>query len=475
KKKDGEVVHVSITVRTIFAKDGTPIGTEGIMRNINERKRVEERIVQMNAELEQRVIERTAEIEQTNQYLSALLDTSIILNKNLDLEDLLDRILLQARKIIPCRAINLMLIEGEYAYIARRQGYKGLEEIERNLVNFKFPLEWPTFNQMLKTGESIYIRDTFTEPGWQKVPNSEWVRAYIGTPLSVGKNIIGFLNFSHDQPDFFTEKDTQLLKAFANHASIAIQNSRLLGEITASLAKEKNLRDRLVQADKLAALGKMVAVIAHEINNPIQTVKNSFYLLENEIPSDSMGREYLKIASAEANRISNLVLQLREAYRPRSKRFEPVNIPDLIREVHVLLTPQLKKSQVVYMQNDATQPYVVRGIRDNLKQVFINLSMNAVEALSAHEGGIIKVDYVIPDDKTVGVVVNNNGPLISPDALSSIFDPFFTTKESGSGLGLSIAFDIVKQHAGEITVDNDPDRGVTFTVWLPLADKNQSE
>lgn len=127
------------------------------------------------------------------------------------------------------------------------------------------------------------------------------------------------------------------------------------------------------------------------------------------------------------------------------------------------------------MQNDATQPYVVRGIRDNLKQVFINLSMNAVEALSAHEGGIIKVDYVIPDDKTVGVVVNNNGPLISPDALSSIFDPFFTTKESGSGLGLSIAFDIVKQHAGEITVDNDPDRGVTFTVWLPLADKNQSE
>lgn len=475
KTKEGEVVYISITVRTIFDKDGTPIGTEGIMRNIHRRKQVEDRILRMNSELEERVIERTAEIKQTNQYLSALLDTAIILNKNLNLEDLLDRVLLQAQNIIHCRAANLMLIEGDYAYIARRQGYKGLEEIERNLMNFKFHLGWPTFEKMLKTRKGIYISDTFSEPSWQKIPSSEWVRAYIGIPLFVGENNIGFLNFSHDYPNFFSEKDIQLLEAFANHVSIAIENSRLLEEIKASLAKEKDLRDRLVQSDKLAALGKMVAVIAHEINNPIQTVKNSFYLLEDVVPKDSMGKEYLKIASAEANRISNLVQQLREAYRPRLKHFELVNIPDLLREVHALVKPQLNKSQVVCFQNDAPQQCIVRGIRDNLKQVFINLSMNAIEAMSVNKGGVIQVDYVIREDKTLGIMMGNNGPLIPVDALSSIFDPFFTTKDSGGGLGLSIAFDIVKQHMGEITVENDPEKGVIFTVWLPLVNKDQSE
>lgn len=475
KKKDGEVVYVSITVRTIFDKNGTPAGTEGIMRNIHRRKQVEERILRMNLELEERVIERTAEIEQTNQYLSALLDTAIILNKNLNLEDLLDRVLLQAKSIIHCRAANLMLIEGDHAYIARRQGYKELEEIERNLMSFKLHLEWPTFEKMLKTRKGIYIRDTLTEPSWQKISSSEWVRAYIGIPLFAGETNIGFLNFSHDHPDFFSEKDILLLEAFANHVSIAIENSRLLEEIKTSFAKEKDLRDRLVQSDKLAALGKMVAVIAHEINNPIQTVKNSFYLLKDLVPQDGMGREYLNIASAEANRISNLVLQLREAYRPRLKHFEPVNIPDLLREVHALVMPQLNKNQVVCFQNDVPQQYIVKGIRDNLKQVFINLSMNAIEAMSVNKGGVIQVDFVIRDNKTLGIMMNNTGPLIPTDALSSIFDPFFTTKESGGGLGLSIAFDIVKQHKGEITVENNPDKGVIFTVWLPLANNDQSE
>lgn len=476
KRKDGSQIYVSLTGRTIFNENGQPVGTEGVMRNITERKLVEERIVQANIELENRVLERTAEIQTSNKYLSALLETSITLNKNLDLDELLDHILTRAHAIIACRAVNIMLVDGDQAYIARRLGYMGLENLERNLMNYRYPLSWPTFNQMTSTRAGISLGDTIIDPNWQNIASSEWVRSYIGLPLLVRDTVIGFLNFSHDQPDFFSQKDFNLLTAFANHASVAIQNARLLDEVKRSLEKEKDLRDKLVHADKLVALGKMVAVIAHEINNPIQTVKNTFYLLEDQVAPDSPASEYLKIASLEATRISDLVTQLREAYRPRSKKFTLVNTTHVLKEVHMLLAPQMKKNQVECSLNEADRPCMVLAIQDNLKQVFINLCMNALEAMSAEKTGKIDIHYNFDlKQNMVGIEIHNTGPLIPQEDLDHLFEPFFTTKGLGSGLGLSICFDIIKQHSGEITVRNIPETGVTFTVWLPLAMEQDQE
>jgi two-component system NtrC family sensor kinase len=216
----------------------------------------------------------------------------------------------------------------------------------------------------------------------------------------------------------------------------------------------------------------MVSVIAHEINNPIQTVKNTFYLLEDQILPGGRAAEYLKMASTEANRISDLVAQLRGTYASGSKALVRVNVLELLGEVHDLLAPQLKKNQVEWCQpdGDGLQPYTVLAVRNNLKQVFINLCLNALEAMEADQGGKITVSLCAsPDAQHVGVDFNNTGPLISEEAMPLIFDPFFTTKRNGTGLGLSISYDIIRQHRGEILVESTPERGVTFTVWLPLA------
>ena len=210
-----------------------------------------------------------------------------------------------------------MFVEGEHARIVRRIGYKGLEEIEQNLLNFRFPLSWPTFQQMHTTGQSIHISDTALETRWQTIQGSEWVRSSIGVPLVISDETIGFLNASHSEPNFFDQKHLLILESLAHHAAIAIQNARLLDELKKALEKEQGMRDQLVHADKLAALGKMVSVIAHEINNPIQTVKNTFYLLEDQILPGSPAVEYLKMASTEANRIADLVAQLRGTYAIR--------------------------------------------------------------------------------------------------------------------------------------------------------------
>jgi PAS domain S-box-containing protein len=470
KRNDGSTRFASITSHIVFDENGQGVATEGVLRDISERKQAEERIKQMNAELERRVSERTSQLQESNTYLTTLIETSIALNESLDLNEILDRILVQAHKLIPARTLNVMFVEGEQAFIVRRIGYEGLEKIEQDLLDFRFPISWPTFHQMYTTHKSIFISDTASEPGWQNIRSSDWVRSYIGVPLVLSDETIGFLNASHSEPNFFAEKHLSILESLAHHASVAIQNARLLDELKKALEKEQGMRNQLVHADKLAALGKMVTVIAHEINNPIQTVKNTFYLLEDQIIPGSPAIEYLKMASTEADRISDLVAQLRGTYASGSKAIVRVNVLALLVEVHDLLAPQLKKQQVEWCRVDGLRPYTVFAVRNNLKQVFINLCLNAMEAMEADQEGKITVSLrASQDGQRVGVGFHNTGPLITEEALPLIFDPFFTTKRSGTGLGLSISYDIIRQHQGEILVESAPGKGVTFTVWLPLA------
>lgn len=470
KRKDGSTIFASITAHIIFDTHGRGIATEGVLRDITERKLAEERIRQMNAELEQRVNERTSQLQESNAYLTSLIETAIVLNESLDLDAILDRILLQARKLIPAHALNVMFVEGEHAFIVRRVGYQGFETIERKLLEFRFPVTWPLFHQMWVTRKSVHIPDTARESNWQRIPGAEWVGSYVGVPLVINDKTIGFLNVSHREPDFFEEKHVVILESLAHHASLAIQNARLLDELRKSLEKEQGMREQLVLADKLAALGKMVSVIAHEINNPIQTVKNSLYLLEDEIVPGSPAEEYLKMAAVEANRMADLVARLRGTYASGSKAPERLDLSALLLEVHELLAPQFKKRKVEWQVLAASEPCLVCVVRNNLKQVFINLCLNAMEAMEAEPERTLTVKLNIDQAaRRVGVDFHNTGPLISAEALPHIFEPFFTTKKSGTGLGLAISYDIIRQHQGEILIENGPTHGVTFRVWLPLA------
>jgi signal transduction histidine kinase len=146
-----------------------------------------------------------------------------------------------------------------------------------------------------------------------------------------------------------------------------------------------------------------------------------------------------------------------------------VNLLDLLGEVRDLLAAQLKKQHVEWCQSDGGQPYKVMGVRNNLKQVFINLCLNAMEAMESDQQGTITVSIRASEDtQRVGIDFHNTGPLISEESMPLIFDPFFTTKKNGTGLGLSISYDIIRQHQGEILVESIPGKGVTFTVWLAL-------
>ena len=244
---------------------------------------------------------------------------------------------------------------------------------------------------------------------------------------------------------------------------------KLNQDLEALIAEDLLVHDQLVQAEKLAALGRMLASITHEINNPLQTIRNSLYLLQVDTDPNDQDWEYLEIASAETKRISNLVAELREIYRPPAiPTGTVVNLVNVVNEVHSLIRNELDKGNVEWVVDPiGSSGWDTTGNPDQIKQVFINLCINAIEAMQP-QGGRLELSFThgSPESKEIGVLVRDTGPGISTDYLDRLFEPFQTTKTNGAGLGLAISYEIIQRHKGRLTACNY-EGGAEFGVWLP--------
>ncbi|MCB9135548.1 MAG: GAF domain-containing protein [Anaerolineales bacterium] len=406
--------------------------------------------------------------QEERQFAEALLSATMVLNSSLKLNDILDHILEQINLVVPNRSANIMLVKGDSAYIARHME-RGISSAASDAI--RVSLDWPTIHTMKANQKPVFIPDTRAFPDWQVIEGREWVRTYIGVPMFFQSELIGFLNVVHDKPHYFSPKAPRRLEALAASAALALRNAELLSDLAESLSKEQQTRTQLVQADKLTALGRMVASIAHEINNPIQTIKNTFFLALDEVEPESPVAHFIEIAMSETNRIANLIAQLRDTYRPRANAtVQRVDLTQILRETQILMTPHLEQNHIIWQAPEETRTIIVPGFPDRLKQVFINLSLNAIEAMHRDsQSGTLTVELHIDNKhRRVEVVFSDTGPGISPQVLKNIFEPFFTTKETGTGLGLAITYDIVQQHQGQILVESKLGQGTCFKVWLPI-------
>jgi nitrogen fixation negative regulator NifL len=236
-----------------------------------------------------------------------------------------------------------------------------------------------------------------------------------------------------------------------------------------NITEKKNYENQLLQAEKHAVIGRMVGSVTHEINNPLQTIKNCLYLIRQDTGTDSPNNEPLEMALSETQRLSNLVGQLHQLYRPQAvQTMHTQELLDLIEDFRSLIIPHLKNSNVVWQPSTSLQSCMINCVREQVIEVFLNISMNAIEAMQP-SGGILSIDMVYSEDKEqVGVILRDTGPGIQAEVLPHIFEPFITTKGYGLGLGLSICYDIIQKHGGKITVDSQPGQGTMFTIWLPI-------
>lgn len=294
------------------------------------------------------------------------------------------------------------------------------------------------------------------------------IKHYDGHITPVTFNATVFTNETGDTTEVFAS-----IRDLTEFKRKELELKRLNQDLEALIVEDQLVHDQLVQAEKLAALGRMLASITHEINNPLQTIKNSLYLLQADADPNGQDWQYLEIASGETTRISNLVAQLREIYRPT--KFSPsasINLYTMIKEVQSLLRSQSEKGHVEWLlQESASERWNVHGDKDQIKQVFINICNNAIEAMQP-AGGRLEVIFTqsASEDPEIGVLIRDTGPGISGEYLDRMFEPFQTTKSKGVGLGLTISYEIIQRHKGQLIARNYAN-GAEFAVWLPSANE----
>ena len=291
----------------------------------------------------------------------------------------------------------------------------------------------------------------FRHQGWE-----------VGIALRIEKRLTGMIALGRKR-DFriFSGEDLQLLDTVAANVSVALENTTLSGQLRRSEAV-------LERANRLSSLGALAAGIAHEIRNPLVAVKTFLDLLPERLGDRDFVTQFRDLSLGELRRVTNLISDLLSLGKsPKTERREVVVQEALVPVVH-LMTSTARKRQVELVTHFEPDLPAIWADPDQLKQIALNLLLNAIEVSPA--GGQVSLGVHGADAPSQRVVleVSDEGPGIPPEQRDDIFHPFFTTKETGVGLGLALVHQMVVEHEGEITVASEVGRGSVFRVTLPV-------
>ena len=251
------------------------------------------------------------------------------------------------------------------------------------------------------------------------------------------------------------------------------KQERLANDLSEALEEQRRIESQLIRAGRLGALGELTAGIAHEIKNPLHTMKGTAEILRDAIPPEAPERRMLDIHMEEIDRLAQSAERFLTFARPAPSDRRPLDLRDVARRVALLVETQAR-NEGVRTEVDGYgegKPPTVMGDADQLTQLLLNIAINGVQAMAGRGGGTLSFS-VFPErhggKEYFCVCLRNDGPPIPGDHLERIFDPFYTTKDSGTGLGLSICSRIADQHEGFLAVRNLPGgMGVEFVLALP--------
>jgi signal transduction histidine kinase len=286
--------------------------------------------------------------------------------------------------------------------------------------------------------------------------------------LAARGRTLGLLVVTREQPYRWPGEALEISEALAGQASVAIENARLYEEGRRAYQELKDAQARVIQGEKLAAIGTFASGLAHEVRNPLNSVALQLSLLERRtapLEPRLAGeiKELIGIIREEIRRLDGLVGDFLELSRAGRVQYRPTNFDALIDEVVRLLRPEARAGNVTLRRQQLGDPVPSLPLdAEKMKQVVINLVRNAIEAMP--DGGVVTIESG-SEGGVARMRVQDSGPGL-PEGLD-VFQLFVTTKAKGTGLGLAIAQQIVLEHGGELSAESEPGRGATFTVTLP--------
>jgi len=264
-----------------------------------------------------------------------------------------------------------------------------------------------------------------------------------------------------------TDDDLRLLGMFANQAGLAVESSMAYSNLERANTELKEAQDRLIQSEKMAALGEMAASIAHEIKNPL-TVIGGFAARLAKKEADMPGGRYAKIIRDEASRLEKILDNVLDFSKEKVPSRESCNINEVCEDTVSMYADDFREKGVRVNLELGTD--ITRAELDprQIKQAIINVLSNSEQAMGGKGGEISVRTWMDAERKHVILEISDTAGGIPAEAMENIFNPFFTTKDRGTGLGLAITDKIVRNHGGEIDVVNREGVGVTFVIRLPV-------
>jgi signal transduction histidine kinase len=307
------------------------------------------------------------------------------------------------------------------------------------------------------------------------IADLERARVALLVPLITDSRLIAVLCVGEKlSGEIYEADEIELLETLLKEAGIALQNARLYADLERQLDELRRTQDQLTHSAKLAAIGELAAGIAHEVNNPLTIIIGQAHLLRRrgELAADHPALEAI---DTQAARAAHMVRGMLDFSRRRPRNTQNVVLGDVIERALTLVTDKLRSIETVKLLDESNP--AVFGDRDELTQVFINLIGNAADAMPNGGRLVVSTEVRRQDDVTyVSAQVADTGTGIAAELRDQIFESFFTTKPEGkgTGLGLTITRDIVKNHEGTIEVDSAVGKGTTMIVNLPLAGSAQT-
>lgn len=268
----------------------------------------------------------------------------------------------------------------------------------------------------------------------------------------------------------FRGADLELFFVLARQAVVAMENARLYADLRAYIRRVEDSQQAMLRAEKMAAAGRLTASIAHEVNNPLQSVQNCLHLAGREDLPPEKRTEYLQLAQNELERLMKTMQRMLDFYRPGAVKVEQVDLLELLKHVLNLTSQQLSQREIRVTTELPDSLPTIYAVSGQIQQIFINLILNALDAMPA--GGEIKIS-AREINQGVEMIFQDSGPGIPEDRRNNVFEPFFSTKEGGTGLGLTVSYNIVTAHGGTLDLMNQNGSGACFRLFLPMGEQGQ--
>jgi two-component system NtrC family sensor kinase len=406
-------------------------------------------------------------LRRRNQELAALVEINRMVTSSLDLDGVLKTTIRGIQEILQVEAGSLILVD---------------EEADRLVFRTTFSPEqgWITgrtiqpgegiVGHVVESGESQLVNNVERDRYFSSEVDEEagiTSRTILCVPLEVHDQVVGAIEVINKLDGVFTDQDLELLQAMAASVAVAVENANLYSEL-ADFAKElERSQAQLVQAEKMAAIGRLAASIAHEINNPLQAIHNTLHLSLHESLSDDKRLQYLGMAQGEVQRLIEIVQRMLDFYRPSRGSVVSTDVNSVLENVLALSQKRLQHGNIrVHSRLNPDLP-AVPMVSDQITQVFLNIVINAIDAMPS--GGDLRLETMLSEGgEWVLVYFHDTGPGMPAEQIANLFEPFYTTKSDGTGLGLAISYGIVERHGGTVEVSSQPGQGATFVVKLPV-------